>query len=60
MAHILKRGLEEEGYVVSLASDGPSAPTSAKAARFDMILLDVMLPGSSGVEDARERSQSAA
>jgi len=53
MAHILKRGLEEEGYAVSLASDGPAALTSAKTARFDMILLDVMLPGLNGIEVAR-------
>lgn len=53
MAHILKRGLEEEGYVVSIASDGPSALASAKSSQFDMILLDVMLPGLSGIEVAR-------
>jgi DNA-binding response OmpR family regulator len=53
MAHILKRGLEEEGYVVSIASDGPSALASAKTTQFDMILLDVMLPGLSGIEVAR-------
>ena len=53
MAHILKRGLEEEGNAVSLASDGPAALTSAKTARFDMILLDVMLPGLNGIEVAR-------
>jgi DNA-binding response OmpR family regulator len=53
MAHILKRGLEEEGYAVSLASDGPAALTSAKTTPFDMILLDVMLPGLNGIEVAR-------
>ena len=53
MAHILKRGLEEEGYAVKIASDGPSALATAKSENFDMILLDVMLPGLSGVEVAR-------
>jgi DNA-binding response OmpR family regulator len=53
MALVLKRGLEEEGHVVSVASDGPSALATAKTAHFDLILLDVMLPGFSGIEVAR-------
>jgi len=53
MAHILKRGLEEQGYAVSIASDGPSALATAKSHDFDMILLDVMMPGLSGIEVAR-------
>jgi len=53
MAQVLKRGLEEEGYAVSVAADGPSALATAKTEHFDMILLDVMLPGLSGIEVAR-------
>jgi two-component system response regulator MprA len=58
MAHILRRGLEEQGYAVSIASDGPSALATAKSEHFDMILLDVMLPGLSGVEVARRLRQA--
>jgi two-component system OmpR family response regulator len=54
MAQILKRGLEEEGHTVRVAEDGPSAMLSAGQASFDLILLDVMLPGFSGVEVARK------
>jgi two-component system, OmpR family, response regulator len=53
MANILKRGLEEQGHAVSIASDGLSALATAKNEHFDLILLDVMMPGLSGVEVAR-------
>jgi DNA-binding response OmpR family regulator len=51
MAQVLKRGLEEENYAVSLAHDGASALSLAETARFDLILLDVMLPGINGLKD---------
>jgi two-component system, OmpR family, response regulator len=53
MAQILKRGLEEEGHKVRLTEDGHSALAAAVQASFDLILLDVMLPGCSGIEVAR-------
>jgi DNA-binding response OmpR family regulator len=53
MAQVLKRGLEEESYEVSLAADGPSALSLAERNNFDLILLDVMLPGMNGVEVAQ-------
>jgi DNA-binding response OmpR family regulator len=53
MAQVLKRGLEEEHYEVSLAADGPAALSLAERSSFDLILLDVMLPGMNGVEVAR-------
>jgi two-component system OmpR family response regulator len=54
MAQILRRGLEEEGHTVRVAEDGPSAVASASQMSFDLILLDVMLPGYSGIEVARK------
>ena len=53
MAQVLKRGLEEESYEVSLAADGVSALSLAEHNNFDLILLDVMLPGMNGIEVAR-------
>jgi DNA-binding response OmpR family regulator len=53
MAQILKRGLEEESHSVSLATDGFAALQLAGNNRFDLVLLDVMLPGMNGVEVAR-------
>lgn len=53
MAQVLRRGLEEESHVVSLAHDGLTALSLAEKTHFDLILLDVMLPGISGVQVAR-------
>jgi DNA-binding response OmpR family regulator len=53
MAQILRRGLEEESHAVSLAGDGRSALELAVSNTFDLILLDVMLPGMNGLEIAR-------
>jgi two-component system OmpR family response regulator len=53
MAELLKRGLEEEHHSVCVASDGLRALDEAEGADFDVILLDVMLPGIDGFEFAR-------
>jgi two-component system, OmpR family, response regulator len=53
MADLLRRGLEEEGYVVDLASTGEDALWLASENEFDAILLDVMLPASDGFEVCR-------
>src|SRR5450756_2503246 len=53
MARLLKKGLEEEGHVVTVALDGPTGLAYAQSAEFDLLLLDVMLPGLDGFEVAR-------
>jgi len=45
--------LAREGYEVSSSSDGESALQAARNERLDLILLDVMLPGMSGLEVLR-------
>jgi two-component system, OmpR family, alkaline phosphatase synthesis response regulator PhoP len=45
--------LTREGYDVSGAANGEQALTAARAQRFDLILLDVMLPGMGGIEVLR-------
>jgi DNA-binding response OmpR family regulator len=45
--------LTREGYEVSSAPDGEAALDAARGGRLDLILLDVMLPGMSGVEVLR-------
>lgn len=40
----LKRGLEEEGYVVEVAYDGEEGLDLAKDGEFDLIILDILLP----------------
>ena len=51
----LVRGyLEREGYVVSTAGDGLAALELVRAARPDVVILDVMLPGLDGFEVLRQ------
>jgi two-component system, OmpR family, alkaline phosphatase synthesis response regulator PhoP len=45
--------LSREGYDTVTAADGENALAIARAQRLDLILLDVMLPGMSGVEVLR-------
>jgi DNA-binding response OmpR family regulator len=53
MAQVLRRGLEEDNHTVSLAHDGLSALSLAEDHQFDLVLLDVMLPGLSGIQVAQ-------
>ena len=46
----LEDRLVAEGFQVSLRSDGPSGETAARSGRFQLILLDLMLPGRDGLE----------
>jgi two-component system copper resistance phosphate regulon response regulator CusR len=48
LADLLARGLREEGHAVDVASRGEDAVWMAQAAPFDVIVLDVMLPGLDG------------
>jgi len=53
MGGLLSRGLGEEGYVVDLATDGVQALMLASRIEFTVAVLDVMLPGMSGLELCR-------
>lgn len=53
MADLLARGLRGEGYAVDLADNGLDALTLAKDGGYDIAVLDVMLPGMSGIEVCR-------
>jgi two-component system alkaline phosphatase synthesis response regulator PhoP len=46
--------LTSEGYVVESASDGPSGLARATAGAFDLVVLDVMLPGINGFDVCRD------
>jgi len=54
LAFTLRDDLELEGYTVEVVGDGVSACSRAKVGRFDLILLDVMLPGRDGFEVCRD------
>ncbi|GAA4349396.1 response regulator transcription factor [Hymenobacter saemangeumensis] len=49
----IRRGLEEEGYEVEVAYDGPFGQRLALSREYDLLILDVILPGQSGYEVLR-------
>jgi heavy metal response regulator len=57
IASFIVRGLGENGYSVDLASDGHEALTWPSVAEFDVIVLDVMLPGVDGIQVCRTLRQ---
>src|SRR5260370_11786393 len=54
MARLLERGLREEGHAVDVTGRGEEALWMARAAPYDAIVLDVMLPGGDGFSVCRE------
>lgn len=54
LARLLQRVLEEQQHVVEVANDGESGYDLAAAGGFDLIVLDVMLPGKDGIAVTRE------
>jgi two-component system, OmpR family, alkaline phosphatase synthesis response regulator PhoP len=58
LAMTLKRRLQrEEEYVVSVARDGNSGLEMAMQGRFDLLILDMMLPGQRGLEVCKKLRQ---
>lgn len=54
VAGIINKGLTEKGYSISVASEGDVGLQMALANSFDVIILDIMLPGMSGMELCRQ------
>lgn len=50
MARLIRRGLVDEGYAADVVSNGEDAIWRAGATDYDVIVLDVMLPGLNGFE----------
>ncbi|MEQ1929337.1 MAG: response regulator [Parvularculaceae bacterium] len=55
---LLKRYLADNGFLCSLAADGEEARTLLASVEFDLLILDVMMPGLSGF-DLTEKIRSA-
>lgn len=53
LAGLLRRGLVEEGHVVDVVHRGDDAVSMAGEYAYDVVLLDVMLPGIDGFEACR-------
>jgi DNA-binding response OmpR family regulator len=54
LARLLQDALEEDAHVVELAFDGEEALELALSRTYDLIVLDVMLPGRDGLSVTRE------
>jgi DNA-binding response OmpR family regulator len=50
IAAAVRRGLEAEGFTVAVAGDGPEGLWMASEGRYDVIVLDLMLPGRNGFQ----------
>jgi two-component system, OmpR family, response regulator len=53
LASLIRRGLREEGLLADVAVKGEDALWMAQASPYDVIVLDVMLPGLDGFETCR-------
>ena len=53
-AHYLQKGLSEAGFLVETRADGVAGLECALAGEFDLLILDVMLPGKDGFSLLRE------
>ena len=61
LAGLVKRHLEDQGFAVQTAFRGDAGLHAAESQSFDLILLDLMLPGMDGLEVCRRlRAQSVA
>jgi DNA-binding response OmpR family regulator len=54
MAQVVAKGLREHSYAVDVAGDGHAALYQTSINDYDLILLDVLLPGPDGFEVCRE------
>lgn len=54
VATFIKKGLLEEGHMVDVATDGVEALSLAHVGSYDVIVLDVMLPGKNGFQVTAE------
>ncbi|AMQ56249.1 response regulator transcription factor [Algoriphagus sanaruensis] len=53
ISNFLKQGLEEESFAVDVADNGKEGLNLALSGNYDLLLLDWMLPGISGIEITR-------
>lgn len=54
IAGFLRKGLSEEGYIVETSANGDEGFERARDESFDAAIVDVMLPGRSGIELVRD------
>ena len=54
---LVKKYLNENNYLVTTASSAEDASEKIKIIKFDMIILDIMMPGKSGLEFIKENKK---
>jgi len=54
IASLLRDDLALEGYTVTVVGDGEAATAAVTSSPFDLVILDVMLPGKDGFDVCRE------
>jgi two-component system copper resistance phosphate regulon response regulator CusR len=54
VASFIKKGLEEDGFQVEIAFDGLIGKRMALASKFDLLILDINLPGMNGYDVCKE------
>lgn len=57
LSRFIEMELQHEGYTVTIANDGQDGYNKALENDFDLILLDIMLPGMNGLEFCRKLRQ---
>ena len=54
IADLIKRGLEEQGFTITLAFDGLMGKKLALASHYDIIITDIILPNINGLDLCKE------
>lgn len=57
LAALLRDGLAEHGFAGDIAADGPAALQRVRDTTYDLVILDIMLPGMDGLAVCRELRQ---
>ena len=55
---LVKKYLNEKKYLVTTADDGENASEKIKVIKFDLIILDIMMPGKSGLDFLKEHKEN--
>lgn len=58
VASFIEKGLREEGYAVDVAHDGVDGSMKAQVYDYDLLILDIMLPGKTGYEIVHDLRKS--
>ena len=54
---LVKRYLDENKYLITTAENAEDAIEKIKIVKFDLIILDIMMPGKSGLEFIKEHKK---